>query len=112
MINFCINLIDPIPNHQFHIFHYNILPLSIPLVLQSQSNSRADRLPISKIKDTIRDSALGQLDRFVTSNKYLQYIDGTSAFRFPCGYDANSSPGEVDWPEAAEFLVPEHNRQL
>lgn len=50
--------------------------------------------------DTIRDSAFGQLVKFVTKDEFYQYVEETSGFQCPCGYDADSSSGEGDQPEA------------
>lgn len=43
------------------------------------------------MKDIIRDSSLGQLLRFVTGNKILQYHDETADFTCPGYYDDSSS---------------------
>lgn len=49
--------------------------------------------------DTIQDSAFGQLVRFITKDKFFKYVEETSEFQCPCGYDADSNSVEGSQPE-------------
>jgi DHA1 family multidrug resistance protein-like MFS transporter len=56
------------------------------------------------VKDLVRDAAMGQLIRWVTKNRYLQYPEEKPGFKFPdCWVDLMNNP-DRPLPESSETV--------
>jgi DHA1 family multidrug resistance protein-like MFS transporter len=53
------------------------------------------------MKDTIRESAFGQLVKLATGERYLQYIEEGSQFQLPYGFDTEVSSEDDTGANAA-----------
>jgi MFS transporter, DHA1 family, multidrug resistance protein len=56
--------------------------------------SNSDTAHNNERKDTIRDSAFGQLARIVTRDRYLNYVEENTQFQFP--YESFTSSSSED----------------